>query len=371
MTKVFVQKTAYDYDRIKPVVFNMLDTIATDRIGSGTKVLIKPNLLMPAHPDTAICTHPLVVKAACEYVLHRGGRPQISDSSAIGSFSKVLGTGGYAAVLKGLDVTAKAFSKTVRVNIGEPYGTVDIARDAMETDVIINLAKLKTHTQMMLTLGVKNLFGCVVGSQKPEWHLRAGADTAFFAQLLVRIHEAVGPTFTIVDGVLAMEGQGPGRRGTARPLGILVGGENTHAVDKVICILLGIEPTRLYTYAAAEQLNVFDGRVHINGDLSIVDDYEFSELGPLIYGPVLLHKHIRKHLIQRPVSLKALCNSCGDCWRHCPAKVITDQKKGVTFDYDGCIRCYCCIEVCPRGAIAAKQPFIGKLVRWLINKYEG
>jgi Fe-S-cluster-containing hydrogenase component 2 len=59
---------------------------------------------------------------------------------------------------------------------------------------------------------------------------------------------------------------------------------------------------------------------------------------------------------------------CGECWKFCPAKAITEAKKKLLFDYDKCIRCYCCIEVCPHGALKAKEPVIGKLVRRVYRK---
>ncbi len=109
---------------------------------------------------------------------------------------------------------------------------------------MINLAKLKTNTQMLLTLGVKNLFGCIVRLQKPEWHLRAGVDREMFAPLLVQIHYAIAPAATIIDGVLAMEGQGPGRSGTPRQIGTLIGGRDAAAVDAAVCRMLKLAPEK-------------------------------------------------------------------------------------------------------------------------------
>ena len=81
---------------------------------------------------------------------------------------------------------------------------------------------------MLLTLGVKNLFGCIVGIRKPEWHFRTGVDREMFAKLLVNIYKAVSPAMTIIDAILAMEGQGPGRRGTPKHLGVLMGSKGWH-----------------------------------------------------------------------------------------------------------------------------------------------
>jgi len=165
----------------------MLTTLADGLIQKGSRVLIKPNLLLPAKPEKAIVTHPLVVKAAAEYAIEAGGRVQISDSPAMGTFKKVLKEGEYQGSLDGLNANLTPFTISTRKDIGTPFKEIDLAKDAIDADVIINIAKLKTHSQMLLTLGVKNLFGCVIGAKKPEWHLRAGVDRDLFAKLLVQI----------------------------------------------------------------------------------------------------------------------------------------------------------------------------------------
>jgi uncharacterized protein (DUF362 family)/Pyruvate/2-oxoacid:ferredoxin oxidoreductase delta subunit len=364
MSTVIIRKTAYEDEALRSSVFDMLGSEEAPQIGAGTRVLIKPNFLAPAAPDKALTTHPMIVRAAAEFVLGKGARVQISDSPAIGNFNRLLRKGGYAEMLKDLDVALKPFEKTVPVDVGEPFGTIDVAKDAMEAEVVINLAKLKTHTQMMLTLGVKNLFGCIVGLKKPEWHMRTGVDRHMFAHLIVSIYEAVMPAYTILDGILAMQGQGPGRSGTPRELGLLMGGKNAHAVDHVACLNVGLDPESLATQHIARQMGVYDGRVHVNGDLRILDDFQFPELGSLTMGPAYLGRLMRRFVIQQPAVSNQACKLCGECWKYCPAKAISYTDRGISFDTEACIRCYCCLEVCPHAAIRAKTPLAGKLVAW-------
>jgi uncharacterized protein (DUF362 family)/ferredoxin-like protein FixX len=305
----------------------------------------------------------MIVRTVVEYLLEKGARVLVADSPAVGSFRKLVRIAGYSEALELLGVELKPFKESIRVDIGEPFGTVELAREALEADVVINLAKLKTHAQMYLTLGVKNIFGCVVGLRKPEWHMRAGVDRNLFAQLLVQIYEAVAPVYTIVDGILALEGQGPGRSGRPRELGLIIGGANAHAVDKTICTLLGLNPDQLPTYHQARALEVFDGEVHVQGDIHIVDNFIFPELHSLSMGPQPLNRFMRKYVIQKPTADNRLCKLCGECWRICPAHCISHNIRGIQFDYDRCIRCYCCIEVCPHGIIRAREPVLGKLCR--------
>jgi uncharacterized protein (DUF362 family)/Pyruvate/2-oxoacid:ferredoxin oxidoreductase delta subunit len=363
MSDVIFKKCSYDYKMLKPVLFDLADAAGGHMIKRQTRVIIKPNLLLPAHPDRAILTHPLLVRAMAEYVLEKGAHPTISDSPAVGSFSRISKEGGYKTALAGLDVDWKPFKAFEPVDIGEPFGRINMASDAVHADMVINMPKLKTHAQMLLTLGVKNLFGCIVGIQKPEWHFRTGVDREMFARLLVQIHQKIAPAITIVDGILALEGQGPGKGGSPRHIGLLVGGNHAPAIDLAICNMLRLNPDKLLTHQAAIKLGHVSSHVNIKGDFFYIDHFQFPELGPLTFGPPMFHNFMRKHLVQRPwVNLKE-CKSCGECETYCPADAITMSKKKLAFDYENCIRCYCCFEVCPHGALRAKETITGRMLR--------
>jgi uncharacterized protein (DUF362 family)/Pyruvate/2-oxoacid:ferredoxin oxidoreductase delta subunit len=331
MSKVIIRKAGYDYTALKPVIYELMDALIGSSIQEHTRVVIKPNLLAPAPPDKAIVTHPFIIKAVAEYVLEKGGKPQISDSPAVGSYEKILKDSGIKDALDGLDVEFREFRNSVPVDVGAPFNKIDIAEDAVNKNILINIPKLKTHTQMLLTLGIKNLFGCITGFKKPEWHLRTGVDREMFARLLVKIYKAVNPSVTILDGVLAMEGQGP-------------------VTNKI----------------ALEQALV-NKDIAVDGDLPYIEGFHFPDITPLVFGPDRFHKFMRKHLVQRPGCDDSVCKLCSECWIYCPAKAISHDNKKIHFDYDKCIRCYCCIEVCPHGALSTYETIMGKVVRNLLK----
>jgi len=363
MADVYFKQTRYDDSDLKQLVFEMMNAMGGNAISAGAKVVIKPNFLLAAGPDKGVTTHPSVIRYVSEFVIDKGCKPVISDSPPIGSFERILSKGGYVRALSGLDVVFRPFRESVKIDIGEPFGVVDIAKEAIEADLVINLAKLKTHAQMLLTLGVKNIFGCVIGLKKPEWHFRAGTDREMFARLLVQIYTAVNPSMTIIDGILALEGQGPGKSGTPRELNLLAGSQNAIAADMVISNVLGLDPRDLLTNRAAGQLQLIPENIHVHGEFNILDDFNFPEMGPVSIGPGILNGFMRKHVLQKPVSDNQKCRLCGDCWRYCPVKAIDHHIKGIRFKYNTCIRCYCCMEICPYGAITIKEPLLGKLFR--------
>ncbi|MDX9788600.1 MAG: DUF362 domain-containing protein [Desulfobacterales bacterium] len=361
---VIFKKARYDA-ALTSIVAEMLDALLGNSLQPGMRVLIKPNLLMASRPERAICAHPLVVRAAADYVLQKGGHCRIGDSPGIGSFEKILKDGEYHQALSDLDVTIAPFTVSTKIDIGPPFGRIDLCADVADADLIINIAKLKSHVQMRLTLGVKNLFGCVVGLKKTEWHMRVGVDRNLFARLLVQICQTVHPAVTLVDGILALEGQGPGKSGTPRPIGVLIGGNNPFAVDAAICRMLGTTPDTVPTHQAAKALELVPDIILTLGDAPMVTGFQFPVIAPLEFGPKLFRKFMRRHWVQRPVVNSAACSLCGKCHRHCPAGAIQIHRQQLQFDYDRCIRCYCCVEICKEGALSTRETPAGKLLRHL------
>jgi len=362
MVDVYFKHTHYDDPDLRQIVFDMMDAMGGGALFSGARVVLKPNFLLAARPEKGITTHPKIVRYVAEFVIDKGGKPIISDNPPMGSLEKTLSEGGYIEALSGLDVAFRPFRESAKVDIGAPFGTIDIAREVLTADAVINLAKLKTHAQMLLTLGVQNMFGCLIGPKKSEWLQKAGMDRALFARLLVQICEAIKPAMTLIDGILALEGQGPGRSGRPKALNLLAGSRSAIAADMAISSVLGLDSRALSIIKAAEELHVMPRDIHVQGDFHILSDFSFPEIPPMAVGPAFLSGFSRRFVLQRPVADNQRCNLCGDCWRYCPVKAIERHIKGIRYHYHTCIRCYSCLGICPHGAITSKTPFLGRIL---------
>ncbi len=362
MTIVIAKKSSYDYRKLKEDVYEILERLDGGVIYRGVQVLIKPNLLASAKPEKAVTTHPLLVKAVTEYVLEKGGCPTVSDSPPLGRFRKIVKETGLEEALKGMAVTVKEFEFPVAISSNYGFSNIELSKEAVEAEVIINLPKLKTHSQMGLTLAVKNLFGTIVGTEKAAWHYKIGENKGSFAELLVAIYKKLSPPINIIDGILAMEGNGPGSGGTPKYMGALIGSDNAVSLDRYVCETIGIAPFSLATNKAAQKLGLTE-EYQVIGEVGKVRDFKMPRTSSLLFGPEFARKFLRHTLTSRPSSEKDLCRLCNECIKICPAGAIEMKKRTLDFDYDQCIRCYCCLEVCPHSAINIYTPLPGKILK--------
>ncbi|OLP15817.1 thylakoid-associated protein [Leptolyngbya sp. 'hensonii'] len=276
----------------------------TSLIKPGDRVLLKPNLLTGARPFKECVTRPELVYCVARMVQAVGGKPFIGDSPAFGSARGVLQTNGYQEILKQLDLPIVEFHGKRYQTVSEGFNHLLLSKEAIEADVVINLPKVKSHAQLTLTLGVKNLFGCVPGKMKAWWHMEAGKDRQRFGEMLVETARAIDPDLTILDGIIGHEGNGPSG-GEPRRLGILGASSDVFALDRAMVEILQVDPAIVPTIAAAEHLGygpdletVLFPHLHPS-DLQIADWQLPDRLIPIDFGLPRVVQSTFKHLYIR------------------------------------------------------------------------
>lgn len=335
----------------------------------GDRVLLKPNLLSARAPEKRVTTDPAIVQSVATLVMEAGGHPFIGDSPGIEPFRRVIAKTGMQEVAGklGLDLVELSEPRPVTLPKDSLFRSLEIASQALDADVVINLPKLKTHTQMLMTLGVKNLFGTIVAQRKTEWHYMTGLNRDTFASLLLHIYQAVRPSVTILDGIWGMEGEGPGNGDPCR-LNLLAAAQDAVALDTTICRVLDIplETFPLYRAAYAAGIGATrSDRIEVKGgslESFRIPGFQVPELDSLRILPGIFDGFSKRYLVSKPVQDAGTCAGCGECVEACPADAIELVERCLHFDYDACIRCYCCQEICPRGAIGFKK---GLLLRAL------
>ncbi|MCJ2166216.1 MULTISPECIES: DUF362 domain-containing protein [unclassified Pseudodesulfovibrio] len=223
------------------------------RPNPGDRVLIKPNLVNGSNARHCT-THPLVVRAACVYLLECGARVTVADSPAFGPAAYVARNSGLGKAMNGLGLKVHSLKNAVPLALSKG-GTVGISRDALEADHILNIPKLKVHCQMTISGAVKNLFGCVVGFRKALAHNRLGHSHELFRSMLMDVYAALPRAVHFMDGIHPLHKDGP-INGVPFPLGLLAASNNGIALDTAVYALLGLTPARVPLWAEAATRNM-------------------------------------------------------------------------------------------------------------------
>jgi uncharacterized protein (DUF362 family) len=262
----------------------------TALVAPGERILLKPNFVTSLSADPSAWTHAEFIMAVARLVREAGAHPLIADSPAFGSAEAVAAKIGLTALAKqeGFPIrTLRGVQKKSVVLNGETH-TLPVSAEALDADGIINLPKFKAHRQATFTFGTKNLYGCVAGKRKACRHFASGGDRDWFCNMLIANASILAPRFTLVDGIIGMEGQGP-VRGTARKVNLVLGGPDVTAVDAVCCQVVSYPPLSLCTLKAARRLGygVWDpDRIDVLGDpleSFILKDFLYAQEIPIFF----------------------------------------------------------------------------------------
>lgn len=347
----------------------------------GERILLKANLLRPAPPEAAICTHPAVVEAVARLVREAGGQAVITDSpggalqkeSTLRHLYEKTGMA-QAAARSGAELSYDASTRLVSIPKGKALHQAEIITPAAEADGVFDLCKMKTHVLMGMTGAVKNSFGIIPGLSKVGFH-GSHPDRTDFADVVLDLTSFLSPRLSIMDGILAMEGEGPGASGTPRQVGLLLVSENPLALDVAAAEIMGLPQDSNPLLLAAQRRGLTPNRAE---DVELVGnsweelhipDYRFPSnvrrdlmefLGPLA-GPA--KKLCKAILSQTPKIQPERCVGCSICQKACPGKAITLEGGKAKVHPGSCIRCFCCHELCPQKAVELKRGPLGRLLK--------
>ena len=374
MTDVSIVRCA-DYEHAEAALTEALAPFGSlDWVRPGMKVALKVNLVSGGKPDSAVVPHPKFVSALCRLLVARGAEVVVGDSPG-GLYTApfvghVYSASGMTAVEEvGARLNHDFSQRAVSFPEGKILRSFQYTAWLDGADAIIDVCKLKTHGMMGMSCAVKNLFGVIPGTLKPEYHFRY-PNPDDFAAMLVDLADFVRPRLSICDAVVAMEGNGP-TAGTPRNVGAVLVAQSPHALDLACAHIIGLQPEDVPTLAAARKRGYIPARAEdlsVDGALFTVPDFKLvTERNSLerfrpIPGPLgaLAGKTMRRLMRARPALAKGECVGCGRCARVCPARAIAMRKALPRIDRRKCICCFCCQEFCPQGAMKARRTFVAR-----------
>ncbi|MFC1496330.1 DUF362 domain-containing protein [Candidatus Margulisiibacteriota bacterium] len=332
------------------------------------KVLLKINMLGMALPEEGVTTHPEVVRAVIKLVKEAGGIPVVGDSPGFEDALKAAKYSGFQKVcdeenIQFIDLKTET---EVKNPDAQRFKTFCVAKEALDADVIINLAKFKTHNLTGITGAVKNMFGCIPGLLKSKYHLKI-PDRENFSLMLVDLAAAIKPRLSIMDAVVALEGEGGPNFGPLRNINLIAASENPIALDWILSQVVNIPPLEIPTNYAAKKYSLVPEQIEVVGEkLEKVKNVQFKKI-PIIperslTGPIgFLAEAAKGLLIEKPQPVLPKCTGCKVCFKVCRSGAIAFPKRYPIVNYNKCIRCFCCAEMCPEGAIRVKRPIFYKL----------
>jgi len=333
-------------------------------VKNGDKVFLKPNLLSAKAPEKCITTHPVILEALIKMVKDCGGKPVIGDSPA-GALKKLerywenTGLKEIAQKTRTPLINYEGKEVVKRSVEGRDYY---LSREVLESDVIFNLCKLKTHFLVLYTGAIKNMYGVIPGLRKAEYHKKAPKPDDF-ARVLVDIFSLVPVAFHIMDGVWCMDGNGPSS-GNRKEFGYILGSNDGVSLDAYCNFIMGFKKDEVITtrLAGSRNLGIVDLRkIDIVGDEITNNDFILpsNRYLKLIPKPILLL--LGKLIWVRQTIQEEKCINCKKCVKICPVQAIKEREECPLINYKICINCNCCDEVCPEHAI--EQRF-----SWLAGK---
>jgi uncharacterized protein (DUF362 family)/NAD-dependent dihydropyrimidine dehydrogenase PreA subunit len=356
-----VRCDAYDPERVSKALAETLAHLDAS-FKPGMRILIKPNLMSPVKPERAITTHPVVLEELCKILKAAGAEILIGESSFYNT-DRAFDVCDIESLTRYARLINFETQSRRLVPFGGKIGAVPLPEILFQVDCIINVAKMKTHGLTGVTLCVKNLYGCIPGALKQGYH-KTLPDPRSFSRFLIRLQSEIRPQLNIIDGIVGLEGEGPGACGQPTASGLVVAGASACATDIIASEMMGFKSDEIYTnrYSGIRRTEietVGNGReVRLSFKKPLSANFPY-----LIYFAGLLP---RLRIAFDPER----CVRCGLCGEKCPAGVISFHP-GPECDHRRCIRCYCCMEVCPHSAVYLREHWIKsrlkKLARMVVR----
>ncbi|MDI6700938.1 MAG: DUF362 domain-containing protein [bacterium] len=362
MKKVFsFEITDYNVEKIDESLRKVFSSLElTKRFSDGKKIILKPNLLTkPNSTLNIITTNPIVVESVIKILLSSGIQKE-----------KIFIADGSSAIHKDME---QIFKQTGFWEVSEKYGIelvnlnrtkyfikdkIKVSDFIKDNPHIINIAKLKTHMLTKLTLSVKNLYGLIPGESKLYYHTRY-PDQESFSDFLSKLYNSVRPELNIVDGIVGMQGNGPGGGDYAKTE-LLLASEDGFALDDFIASLLGFKTSDIPFLKMAIRNGFYDGRYEVLGsfhklEMRMPDRNKFSL--SLNFAKQKFVKHFTSNF---PKVITEKCTRCYRCYKSCPAGAINLVDGYPHIRERLCITCYCCVEVCQFKSIRVKKSTLEK-----------
>ncbi len=366
---VIYRTESYDREELYGIVKKHFEAHGIkNELSETTRVLIKPNLVTNKDAAFAVTTNPELVFAVVRYLKSIGIKNITLADCPGGSLllfsqmQEIYSDTGYSFLGEHVHMNTDFESRDVESPTGSVNKKFNIINAVADADYVINLPKLKTHNMTCITAGVKNLFGCIPGLQKPAFHAKYPS-AKDFSNMLVELAQTVKPSFTLVDAVDIMEGNGP-TNGKRRHLGLTFSSKDVFGLDAFITETLGIPQESVATVQASKVKNLISNDFAAQGDTNFVlsnpillpESYRAKSGTDKLAAKInSLFRKIGDAVFESYPQMTEKCVLCRKCILTCPKNALKIENGKIVVDKKRCIGCLCCDEVCPNAAVKIRK----------------
>jgi len=377
MSKVYIIRCA-DYSQVDKKLAELIEMMggASQFVTPNQRIALKPNLLLAAEREKAVTTEPSVVAATGKIFGKIAGSIVLVESPGSGyaydkkTLEKTYQVCGMTDAAKngGIELNYDTSFETLSFPEGKLVKRFEVITPILRCDSYFNLCKLKTHSLMIMTGGIKNIFGVIPGRSKPGYHSTM-TTPELFAGMLLDLAALVPPKLTIMDAVIGMEGDGP-FNGTPRHIGLLIASTDPLSLDIVVSQIMGVPFDKNPLLVEAKKRNLSPSGIDeievIGEPLEQIRIPDFKLPASFIKENKRVLMSFLKPLIKNsftvdPRVIKSKCTACGTCKKACPRDAIEINKVAM-IDKKKCIRCYCCHEMCQYHAIELHKSLLYRMV---------
>ena len=341
------------------------------KIPKDKTILIKPNILAQNKPQQYSITHYIVVDAICRIFKEKNCKIIIGESIAFyqkGLTKKAFITSRIQEVADKYNAELIPFDEQPLIRITSKLTglkEIYLPKILIDTDFVINVPKLKTHSGLRLSGGIKNMFGCIPGGYKQKMHIAVNNDFEL-SDIFIDICEIVKPKLTIMDAVIGLDG-GPSAMGNPIKVGRILASTNPASLDVIASMIIGYKPEEISTLIKAKARKLISDF----NNIKIIGDLPRVRFKKIIRGPIKIQKKKDDMFITdtfvSPVIKFSKCNFCYECIKFCPVNAVKKINNNIKIiiDYDKCINCYYCLSACPNNAIKTKSSFKNKFINFM------
>ncbi|MEM3585900.1 MAG: DUF362 domain-containing protein, partial [Candidatus Jordarchaeaceae archaeon] len=232
---------------IETTVRKGIELIGGIDVDRGDQIIIKPNIAYHKDPYCCINTDLRVLDAVIKVAKEHSNKILVVESDSTSNPAEIrMEQSGAMGIVRKNNISFLNLSRDEIKEVEIHQKKIRLPKTVLETPYLINVPKLKTHENTIITVALKNLYGLLPEKSK------AALYHPILDEIIPLINLAVKQDLIVVDGIIGMEGRGP-IVGTPVKMNVILCGRDPVTVDSVAAYIMGFKPEKIKTIVKTYQ----------------------------------------------------------------------------------------------------------------------